>query len=73
VGLEHLVSIGARDVEAFGDSKLVVQQIRGESHCLDGMLNHYHDRCTQLISSLDMFYIEHVYSGCNGPANELAQ
>jgi ribonuclease HI len=41
IGLETLVEMGAREVEAFGDSKLVVQQINEESQCLDGLLNEY--------------------------------
>jgi hypothetical protein len=30
-GLEYLRDLGARDVDVFGDSNLIVQQIRGES------------------------------------------
>jgi hypothetical protein len=38
-GLEVLRVLGVKDVEAFGDSKLVVQQIWGESRSLDNKLN----------------------------------
>jgi ribonuclease HI len=30
-GLEYLRDLGARDVDVFGDSNLIVQQIRGDS------------------------------------------
>jgi ribonuclease HI len=40
-GLEYLRDLGARDVDMFGDSNLIMQQIRGDSHCLDEVLNSY--------------------------------
>jgi ribonuclease HI len=30
-GLEYLRDLGARDINVFGDSNLIMQQIRGES------------------------------------------
>jgi hypothetical protein len=36
-GLEVLASMGVKEVETFGDLKLVVQQINEESQCLDGV------------------------------------
>jgi hypothetical protein len=48
-GLEWLIDMEVKHIEAFGDSKLIVQQVRGESQCLDGTLNRYHDLCIQLI------------------------
>jgi ribonuclease HI len=72
-GLRYMICMGVKDVEVFGHSQLVVRQVRGESHCLDGTLNQYRDICARLVSGLDTFHIEHVYRGCNGIANELAQ
>jgi ribonuclease HI len=40
-GLEYLRDLGARNVDVFGDSNLIVQQIRADSQCLDGVLNSY--------------------------------
>jgi ribonuclease HI len=40
-GLDYLRNMGVRGVDAFGDSMLVVQQVKGESHCMDGVLNNY--------------------------------
>jgi ribonuclease HI len=73
VGLRHVIGTGVKDVEAFDDSQLVMQQVRGESQCLDGTLNQCCGMCAQLVSGLDTFHIEHVHKGCNGIANELAQ
>jgi ribonuclease HI len=32
-GLEYLSDLGARDVDVFGVSNLIVQQIKGDSQC----------------------------------------
>jgi ribonuclease HI len=40
-GLEYLRDLGARDIDVFRDSNLIVQQIRGDRQCLDGVLNSY--------------------------------
>jgi ribonuclease HI len=55
-----VIDMGVKDVEVFGDSQLVVQQICGESQCLDGMLNQYRYTCAQLVNSFDTFHIKHV-------------
>jgi hypothetical protein len=68
-----LRDMGIREIEALDDSSLVVQQIKGESQCLDGTLNKYHDRCLDLIKLLDMFHISHIPRERNGRANTLAQ
>jgi ribonuclease HI len=60
VGLRYVIDMGVNDVEVFGDSQLVVQQICGESQCLDGMLNQYRYTCAQLVNSFDTFHIKHV-------------
>jgi ribonuclease HI len=68
-----MIDMEVKHVEAFGDSKLIVQQIRGENQCLDGMLNRYYDRCMQLIEPLESFSIEHVHWSQNEQANKLVQ
>jgi hypothetical protein len=53
--------MGIREIETLDDSSLVVQQIKGESQCLDGTMNKYRDRCLDLIKLLDMFHISGLY------------
>jgi hypothetical protein len=65
--------MGVRCVETYGDSKLVVQQIKGENQCLDGGLNEYRDKCLALIRNLEMFHINHVPRERNREANTLSQ
>jgi hypothetical protein len=47
--------MGARDIDVFGDSNLIVQQIKGDSQCLDGVLNSYRDKCLDIIKLFDTF------------------
>jgi hypothetical protein len=57
----------------FGDSNLIVQQIRRVSQCLDGVLNSYRERCLDIIRTLDTFSIKHTPREENSRANWLAQ
>jgi hypothetical protein len=57
----------------FGDSNLIVQQIRGDSQCFDGVLNSYRDKCLDTIKLFDTFSIKHIPREENGRANRLAQ
>jgi ribonuclease HI len=72
-GLEFLRDMGVTVVEALGDSKLVVQQINGESQCLDGALNCYRDKCLDIIRTLEAFHISHISREENRKTNELVQ
>jgi hypothetical protein len=62
-----------KDVEAFRDSKLVVQQMLGEAQCLDGELNQYREACLALVQKMDTFHIRYVLREENQAANKLAR
>ena len=72
-GLKVLQDIGVDSVEAFGDSRLVVQQIRGEFNCFNETLQRYRDRCLEIIDSFNSFSIQHIPREDNSRANALAQ
>jgi ribonuclease HI len=72
-GLEYLRDLGATDVDVFGDTNLIMQQIREDSQCLDGVLNSYRDRCLDIIKLFDTFSIKHIPQEENNRANRLAQ
>jgi ribonuclease HI len=72
-GLRHLMDMGVKDVDAFGDSLLLVQHVKGQFQCLDGLLRSYLDNCLDIIKQMDMFSIAHVPRGKNDRANILAQ
>jgi ribonuclease HI len=73
LGLQILSSMGVKHVEAFGDLLLVVQQIAGTFHCLDGTLNAYLDKCLKIIALFDDFTVQHVFRNENTVANDSAQ
>jgi hypothetical protein len=60
-------------VNVFGDSMLIVQQIKGSSQCLDRVLNSYRDKCWEVIKTLDEFHISHIPREDNRRANLLVQ
>lgn len=62
LGLTHLQRIKVKDVDVFGDSMLVVQQVGGESQCLDSILRDYLNKCLDLIKTFDTFTIYNAYS-----------
>jgi ribonuclease HI len=72
-GHEFLRDLGARDVDVFGDSNLIMQQIKGDSQYLDGVLSSYWDKCLDIIKLFDMFSIKHIPREENSWANRLAQ
>jgi ribonuclease HI len=72
-GIEYLRDLGARDVDVFRDSNLILQQVRGDSQCLDGVLNSYWDRFLDIIKLFDTFIIKHIPWEENSQANRLAQ
>jgi ribonuclease HI len=71
--LEFLRDMRARDVDVFGDHNLIVQQIRGDSQCLDGVVNSYQDKCLDIIKLFATFNIKHIPREENNRANQLAQ
>jgi hypothetical protein len=65
--------MGVKNVEAFGHSLFVVQQIAGTFQCLDGSLNAYLDKWLEIIVIFDDFTIRHVSRDENTVVNDLAQ
>jgi ribonuclease HI len=72
-GLEMLVEVEAKRVEAYGDSELVVQQMKGGSQCSSGELNEYRDKWLDLLRNFKEFNIDHLVRESNARANALAQ
>ena len=65
--------MGMKHVEAFGDLLLVVQQVSKICQRYSGSLKAYLDKCLDIISSFDEFFIIHLPREENGQANTLAQ
>jgi hypothetical protein len=50
--------MGVKQVEAFGDSLLVMQQVSGVFQCFDGSLNAYLDKYLEIIALFDDFAVQ---------------
>jgi hypothetical protein len=65
--------MGVKQVEAFGDSLLVMQQVSGVFQCFDGSLNAYLDKYLEIIALFDDFAVQHVSRDENTTVNDLVQ
>jgi ribonuclease HI len=72
-GLEYFRDMGVRNVDTFGDSRLVVKRVNGESQCLHGVLNIFHVKCLDIVRFLYTFHINHIRREENKRADVLAQ
>ncbi|CAN6723875.1 unnamed protein product [Malus baccata var. baccata] len=74
IGLEILIELGAMEVEVFGDSKLVINQLNGEYKCRHITMAGYFLVATQLLSYWDSeVSVNHVPMESNLAANKMAQ
>ena len=60
-------------MSAYGDSLLVVQQVAGEFHCLEGSLRICLDACLDIIDYFAEFWIQHILRHENQKDNMLTQ
>ncbi|CAN6691091.1 unnamed protein product [Malus baccata var. baccata] len=74
IGLEILMDLGAAEVEIFGDSELVINQLNGEFKCRHITMARYYMAATQLLSFWESeISVNHIPRGSNLAANEMAQ
>ncbi|CAN6547026.1 unnamed protein product [Malus baccata var. baccata] len=74
IGLEILMDLGAAEVEIFGDSELVINQLNGEFKCRHIAMAGYYMAATQLLSFWESeISVNHIPRGSNLAANEMAQ
>ncbi|XP_004289360.1 PREDICTED: uncharacterized protein LOC101296525 [Fragaria vesca subsp. vesca] len=73
IGLEILLNLGVREVQIFGDSLLVVNQLVEKFKCLSSSIEPYLRKAFEVLDRFDDVYIEHIPREFNFAANELAQ
>ena len=74
IGLEILMELGAIEVEVFGDSELVINQLNGEYKCRHIAMAGYYLVATQLLSYWGTeISASHIPREANAIANEMAQ
>ncbi|KAM1895445.1 hypothetical protein ACFX13_044198 [Malus domestica] len=68
------MELGAMEVEVFGDSELVINQLKGEFKCRHIAMAGYYLAATQLLRYWDSeISVSHVLWGTHLAANEMAQ
>jgi len=72
IGLQLTQQMGVIYLEAYGDSKLIINQIKGEYEVRHEDLIPYHHVAIQLANMFDGFYISHVSRLQNTKADALA-
>src|SRR3954462_9292807 len=60
IGLQLAHQLGVRNLQAYGDSKLVINQLRGEYEVRSDDLIPYCDSALQMAEQFEGFYIGHV-------------
>jgi len=64
--------MGVRYLEAYGDSKLIIYQVKGEYEVRHGDLISYYHAVIKMANLFDGFYIGHVSRSQNTKADALA-
>ncbi|XP_074305356.1 uncharacterized protein LOC141640448 [Silene latifolia] len=72
LGLQMAIEIGVTDMDIYGGSKLVVNQVLGEYEVKKEDLIPYHQRALQLLNQLDDIHVGHVPRSANKLADALA-
>src|SRR5436189_3812392 len=72
IGLQLAHRLGVRKLQAYGDSELIVNQLRGEYEVRSDDLIPYFDSALQMAEQFEGFYIGHVRSQDNTHAEALA-
>jgi ribonuclease HI len=64
-GLKMAVDLKANKNKVFGDSEIVIRQVRNTIHCLSSNFKHYQLEVWELIKSFDSFNISYVPHSLN--------
>jgi len=71
IGIRIADEISVKNLEAYGDSKLIVNQVRGKYEVRHEDLISYHKAAVYMAERLKNFYIDHVPRQQNTHANAL--
>jgi len=72
IGLQLAQEVGIQYLEAFGDSALIVNEVKGEFEVCHEDLIPYHEAAIKLANSFEGFYISYVFRRHNTEADALA-
>eukprot|EP00253_Pinus_taeda_P004312 PITA_04312 len=71
-GLYKAIGLKVQYLKVFGDSEIVIKQVRNTIHCLSSHLKHYHFLVQELISNFLAFNISPIPRSQNAAADLLA-
>ena len=72
IGLQLAHGMGVRYLEAYGNSKLIISQVKGEYEVRHEDLVPYYHTAIELANLFEGFYIGHVFQSQNTKADALA-
>lgn len=72
VGLSKAIELGIKELEVYGDSNLVVQQLNKKWKVKSDNLREIFNKCCNLIEKFDSITFQHVLRKYNKRADELA-
>jgi len=72
IGMQLAEEIGVKNHEAYGDSKLIINQVRGEYEVQHEDFVPYHNIIINMAEKFKSFYIDHVPCQQNAHADALA-
>jgi len=72
IGLQLTEKIGVKNLEAYGGSKLIINQVSGEYKVRHEDLVPYHNATIDMVEKFKNFYIDHVPRQQNAHADALA-
>ena len=71
-GIKKAISLNIRNLKVFGDSKLIIEQIKGNWKCKSANLKPIHAEIKKLLHNFNTIEFAHVYRKNNKRADELA-
>jgi ribonuclease HI len=59
-GLQYLREAKAISVEIFGDSELVIKQLKGQYVYRNDILRNYYEECKEILKSFPLVILQHI-------------
>ena len=70
-GLKRAVELGVTELDVFGDSELIIKQLRGEYKVKHPDMKRLYAEAVELLARIPSFTISHVYRSDNAVADGL--
>jgi ribonuclease HI len=71
-GLRKALKLNINKIHVKGDSKLIIEQVKGHYKCKSDNLKEYYEKAKELSKKFDKISFEHVYRDFNKRADELS-